>query len=123
MALHIEKGLSGTEYGVDGLTDKQLGIVRWLWNLTYLDDQGRGSWAGLPVDPSQLGQENSARYPLAFAAYAVASATFEHTPAARSGPAKLLHNIFTRLNDHKVWAYWSLTGNCAAPWAQVCHLL
>eukprot|EP00929_Paragymnodinium_shiwhaense_P049134 TRINITY_DN24800_c0_g3_i1.p1 TRINITY_DN24800_c0_g3~~TRINITY_DN24800_c0_g3_i1.p1 ORF type:complete len:544 (-),score=55.23 TRINITY_DN24800_c0_g3_i1:37-1668(-) len=122
-ALRIEKGLEGTEYSTEGLSDKQLGIIRWLWNLTYLDASGHGSWAGLPEQPRQVGQEDSARYPLAFAAYAVASASFEHTPAARSGPAKMLHNIFTRLNDYRVWAYWSMKRSCAQPWTAACKLL
>lgn len=121
--LHIEHGLAGTERSEEGFTDKQLGMLRWLWNHTYVDPDGAEiDWSGYSPWTNQRREVTSARYPLSFTAYALASVAYEHIPAARAGPAKMLRNIFTRLAAPRIWKYWTEGSSCGQPWTIPCAL-
>lgn len=98
---------NGTEV-TDGLTDKQLAVLRWFHEVTAAN-KGENRWKHFYEEPGQLGL-TSIRYHLAFMGYA-AAALASKTPAYRDVYAKILDDIIRRMLDKKVWEfvkrYWS----------------
>ena len=116
-ALNIEpKSLNGTQSIPMELTDKQLGIQRYLAWLTVLQSSqqqpdSRFGWNGWETNYNN-GQLDvySVRYPLAFIGYSVAAMVYK-TPIYRELAVNMLDNIIQRfIEPHQymyIERYWS----------------
>lgn len=121
--LNIKPGsLEGTEYDANrGLSDKQLGILRWIANISEVPSDGSPmTWDHFNIDPSHQLDMDSLRYSLAFLAYATSGMTYEHTPAYREVASSVLNHLFQRMVQPIVWSYWSQNSLCGKPWKSFC---
>ena len=116
-----------------GLTDKQLGLLNYFAYMLRGDkvhatgaeaaaDTGSYRWPSPPwtVLDRQAGL-SAVRYPIAFAAYAVAELAAAQTPAFPGLAASLLRDAFARLVSPTSWAYWDKVGECGWPFSDLCR--
>ncbi len=103
-SLNITRGsLAGTAFDGDHLSDKQLGILRYLAQQTSLSSP---SWSGWHYDPNQDSNE-SLRYAIAGMAYAVASLAYR-TPAYVAPYVAVLKDCLHRMVEQRTWNYVSM---------------
>ena len=122
--LNMQPGsLDGTDYdAARGLSDKQLGMLRWIAHMAKVPRSKRLppsyilvvqapdnasnssdiSWEGFNVDVGNQAGMDGVRYALAFLAYAVAGMTHEHAPAYREVACNIMLHMVWRGFSH-VW--------------------
>lgn len=96
--------INGTETVPDGLTQKQLAILRTFAGMTFLASNASDPWAPWgPPNPS-CDENDCLRYQLSAVAYAVAVAATK-TPAYPTLYHDILRDVATRMTDKRVWEY------------------
>ena len=98
--------LDGVEYNSDGLTQKQLAVIRHFASLTSLARYANGTRSWEPWGPPNpdCDQNDCIRYQISALAYAVAVAA-TRTPAFPTLYHDILADAAARMVDKRVWQY------------------